>query len=340
MQLFFTPTKYRSPTPIRVVLPLAVILLLQKTQLHDPLYDSILDQVIKLSQATGTNSPINSNPTSRRLNFETPFKIDSSVTRCFSLPFRSNNHSLFAADECSQELQESRSRQRHPPGNESAQYFENSLNDTVGTNPIVINGMDVNTLKPKECLNDSIINFWLKWLITPRSPDDAQTSIYAFSTHFLSGVLSNGYNESLQRWLKKVNIFQYQMLLFPVHLGFHWSIIAVLNPMLINQTKTRWNDESYTRNVTCMIRLDSLGCSTIHDGSQIAYALRSVLNTEWAKHCVTALDQETRPFSHRHNVCKLISPEGTCECCNSEYTNLFQTTHSHSPNPNTLFIIL
>eukprot|EP00984_Skeletonema_dohrnii_P026735 scaffold16130_cov152-Skeletonema_dohrnii-CCMP3373.AAC.2 len=278
VRLEFTATKLvKTDTIVCIVVSLASILTLQKYAADSLVCQSVCNESVRvglLVQESENEIERMTANASRRLVFDDFAPIDSSSAQCFTLPFKSNNLSLLSADAHSRELSTRLARHSTNTDASLAQYFEHSLADTVGNNSLVVNGMDASTLKPERCLNDSIINFWMSWLITPRSPQDTNSPIHAFSTHFLAGVMTNGYTDSLQRWLKRVNIFEKKLLLFPVHLGHHWSLIAVLNPKLIKQTRARWGSTNYTRNVTCMLRLDSLGCTTIHDGSQLAYAIR------------------------------------------------------------------
>lgn len=314
VRLEFTATKLvKTDTIVCVVVSLASILTLQKYAVDSLVCQSVCNESVRvgvLVQESENEIERMTANTSRRLVFDDFAPIDSSSAQCFTLPFKSNNLSLLSADAHSRELSTRLARHSTNTDASFAQYFEHSLADTVGNNSLVVNGMDASTLKPERCLNDSIINFWMSWLVTPRSPQDTSSPIHAFSTHFLAGVMTNGYTDSLQRWLKRVNIFEKKLLLFPVHLGHHWSLIAVLNPKLIKQTRARWGSNNYTRNVTCMLRLDSLGCTTIHDGSQLAYAIRLVLNKEWGRHFNTNLDQDSRPFNHRDKACQLHFPQG------------------------------
>ena len=314
VRLKFTATKkVKTAMTVCVVVSLASILSLQKLAIGTAMCQSLCNESIRVGlmvQKSEDEIERKTANVSRRLVFDDFAPIDSNSAQCFTLPFKSNNLSLLSADAHSRELSTRLARHSTNTDASFAQYFEHSLADTVGNNSLVLNGMDASTLKPERCLNDSIINFWMSWLITPRSPQDTNSPIHAFSTHFLAGVMTNGYTDSLQRWLKRVNIFEKKLLLFPVHLGHHWSLIAVLNPKLIKQTRARWGSNNYTRNVTCMLRLDSLGCTTIHDGSQLAYAIRLVLNKEWGRHFNTNLDQDSRPFNHRDKACQLHFPQG------------------------------
>ena len=56
---------------------------------------------------------------------------------------------------------------------------------------------------------------------------------------------------------------------------------------------------SAPQGVSCMIHLDSLGSSTMHDRRQLGWAIRGVLNVEWGRHFNDSLDKEAKPFTHR-----------------------------------------
>lgn len=114
----------------------------------------------------------------------------------------------------------------------------------------------------------------------------------------------------MKKFLKNVNIFEKKIVMFPVHLASHWSLVAVLNPNLIKQTKARFGDTTYSKDVTAMIHLDSLGSGTLHNRREIAQAVRNVLNAEWRRHHDDALDRFEMPFSHRHKSFQLHFPEG------------------------------
>ena len=226
---------------------------------------------------------------------------------CFTLPFVSTNPSQLLA--CGMHSTEISNHRDGSNGN--GNYFWNSLRDTIGRNPIIINGMDVRTLLPETWLNDSIVNFWMKWVGIPQSPNDLASQVYVFSSHFLSSVLLNSYSSDLKRWLRKINIFDKKLLLFPFHGVNHWSLVAVYNPSLIKQTSKRWGDASYTNEVSCMVHFDSLGRKTTHNRSDIAWAIRLVLNSEWDRHYNTSLDKTSRPFTHR--CLPLLTPKVVCQ---------------------------
>lgn len=67
-------------------------------------------------------------------------------------------------------------------------------------------------------VNDEIINFYMQ-LIT----EEAQTAkhlkkIYTFSTFFYPNIKEKG-QQAVKRWTRKVDIFAFELLIIPIHLG-------------------------------------------------------------------------------------------------------------------------
>lgn len=71
-------------------------------------------------------------------------------------------------------------------------------------------------------LNDQIINFQMNLLIKrgtlPQFP-----SVYAMNTFFYGKIDS----ESINRWTSKIDLFFYDLLVIPIHLEIHWTLIVV-----------------------------------------------------------------------------------------------------------------
>lgn len=72
-----------------------------------------------------------------------------------------------------------------------------------------------------------VINFYLQ-LVKMRSADENYPQplpkVYAFNTFFYTKLTTEGYTQQLKRWTRKVDIFSFDILLIPVHLGVHWCL--------------------------------------------------------------------------------------------------------------------
>ena len=304
----------KPPTTIIVAVALSSIATLQQHDAKSSSARKVCDDLVRagIRQQQQQNVILSESPSALTQKSFAPVPVAVDISsQCFVLPFKTNNSSLLLADRCLSDLS---LRLAKLIGLDDAStystFFENSLWDSMKRN-LIVHGMDLATLKPGQWLNDAVLQFWFKWISTPRCPDDNASSVHICSTYLLSGVLSEGYSDRMKKFLKKVNIFEKKIVMFPVHLASHWSLVAVLNPNLIKQTKARFGDTTYSRDVTAMIHLDSLGSVSVHSRKQIAQAVRNVLNAEWRRHHGDALlDRFEMPFSHRHKSFQMHCPEG------------------------------
>lgn len=88
-----------------------------------------------------------------------------------------------------------------------------------------ISRKDIQTLTSLNWLNDEIINAYMSLIVTRGKRSD-QKSAYAFNTFFYPKLRESGY-ASIKRWTRRVDIFSYNFLLVPVHLGNHWCLSVV-----------------------------------------------------------------------------------------------------------------
>lgn len=83
---------------------------------------------------------------------------------------------------------------------------------------------DLTTLDGQNWLNDQIINMYGE-LIVDAVPD----KVHFFNSFFHRQLVTKGYN-GVKRWTKKVDLFKKTLLLIPIHLEVHWSLITVNLP--------------------------------------------------------------------------------------------------------------
>lgn len=113
---------------------------------------------------------------------------------------------------------------------EKEQLINNALNvnpqDEVLSNAfnISITRKDIQTLKGLNWLNDEIINFYMS-LIAERSKE-SDIKIHTFTTFFYPKLLKDGF-QSLKRWTRKIDIFSFDLVLVPIHLGLHWTLAVI-----------------------------------------------------------------------------------------------------------------
>ncbi|XP_057664560.1 uncharacterized protein LOC130898947 [Diorhabda carinulata] len=84
---------------------------------------------------------------------------------------------------------------------------------------------DLLTIAGLNWLNDEVINFYMN-LIMERAKHPKWPKAYAFNTFFYPKLLKDGH-QSLRRWTKKVDIFEYALICVPIHLGMHWCMAII-----------------------------------------------------------------------------------------------------------------
>ncbi|XP_029711737.1 sentrin-specific protease 1 [Aedes albopictus] len=94
---------------------------------------------------------------------------------------------------------------------------------------ISITRNDLATLIGDNWLNDEVINFYMNLLMerSEQRADDGLPRVYAMNTFFIPKLLSAGH-AGLKRWTRKVDIFTYDIIPVPVHVGrVHWCMAII-----------------------------------------------------------------------------------------------------------------
>ncbi|KTF75218.1 hypothetical protein cypCar_00023503 [Cyprinus carpio] len=85
---------------------------------------------------------------------------------------------------------------------------------------------DLATLQEGSWLNDEVINFYMNLVMSRSEQEVGGRKVYSFST-FLFPKLHIGGHAAVRRWTKAVDLFLYDIILVPLHLGVHWSLAVV-----------------------------------------------------------------------------------------------------------------
>lgn len=89
-----------------------------------------------------------------------------------------------------------------------------------------IRGSDIATLRNATWLNDEVVNFYFN-LIKERSENNKDLpKVHVFNTFFYPKIMKVGHS-GVKRWTRKVDIFSFDLLLIPVHLGMHWCLAVI-----------------------------------------------------------------------------------------------------------------
>lgn len=80
---------------------------------------------------------------------------------------------------------------------------------------------DLGTLEEQNWLNDQIINMYGELIM-----EATQHKVHFFNSFFHKQLVAKGY-DGVKRWTKKVDLFSKTLLLIPIHLEIHWSLVTV-----------------------------------------------------------------------------------------------------------------
>ncbi|MCO5564998.1 hypothetical protein L7F22_018668 [Adiantum nelumboides] len=138
---------------------------------------------------------------------------------------------------------------------------------------------DLKHLDPYEFLNDTVIDFYIKYLQRPEFlSQEKKENFYFFNTFFFKKLLlekrkktkGSSYYSELRKWTKGVNIFEKKYLLVPVHDCAHWSLAIICfatNPQERNEV------------LPYILHLDSMREG--HLSKEVFHVLSRYIEAEW-----------------------------------------------------------
>ncbi|XP_046651654.1 sentrin-specific protease 1-like isoform X3 [Daphnia pulicaria] len=146
---------------------------------------------------------------------------------------------------------------------------------------LTITRRDVKTLSGLNWLNDQVINFYLT-LVMERSSSGDWPKAYAFNTFFYPKLMSSGHG-GLKRWTRKVDLFQQDIILIPVHLGLHWCLATVCP----KEQAIRYYDSMGGRNQDCLN-----GLKRYMEAESMDKKKTSLDTSKWTLECIEDIPQQ------------------------------------------------
>ena len=121
--------------------------------------------------------------------------------------------------------------------NDELKLYESAMDSSGGENRIVtqnavmqefdveLSYSDISRLKSGQWLNDETINLYMKMIQkqSDSKSNDESFKIHCFNSFFYQMLDENGY-QKVARWTRRFDLFQKDLVLFPVHLGNHWCL--------------------------------------------------------------------------------------------------------------------
>lgn len=148
---------------------------------------------------------------------------------------------------------------------------------------LTISNEDFNRLDSGEFLNDTLIDFWMRWISKNENPSNS--TVYFFTSHFFTALLDGP--EAVSSWTakKNINIFEKKFIFIPINAQLHWSLCVVVNCDKINK---RTEKLSPLDEVPCLLFFDSLKA---HRKQRVANKIRKWLKFEANRLNITVNDE-------------------------------------------------
>ncbi|CAN6449485.1 unnamed protein product [Victoria cruziana] len=144
--------------------------------------------------------------------------------------------------------------------------FEELVFPKGDSDAVSISKRDVELLQPDTFINDTIIDFYIKYLESKLLPKD-KDRFHFFNSFFFRKLADLDKNpgsafegkvayQRVRKWTRKVDIFKKDYLFIPVNFNLHWSLIVVCHPgeaATFEDGKVNENEK-----VPCILHMDSI----------------------------------------------------------------------------------
>ncbi|KAL7578136.1 hypothetical protein ACA910_012582 [Epithemia clementina (nom. ined.)] len=149
---------------------------------------------------------------------------------------------------------------------------------------LTVQTSDFLRLEPEQYLNDTLIDFWMKWI----SRGDTSNTHF-FTTHFYTTLAKKGV-AGVKNWTQKkgIDVFTKKFVFFPINKNFHWSLAVAVNPGHIQYGEPDEDNKPHA----CLLFFDSLKA---HSKFQVAKKILAWLNAEWKR--INGVEDE--PFTSK-----------------------------------------
>lgn len=137
---------------------------------------------------------------------------------------------------------------------------------------------DLLTLTGTEWLNDEVINFYMNLLVERSEQNSNLPKVYCMNTFFIPTLMSRGHS-GVRRWTRKTDIFGFDIIPIPVHVGgIHWcmAIIRITDKII------RYYDSMGNPNQPVLDALEQYLIEEAMDKKKI-----SLDTSDWVKQSVT-----------------------------------------------------
>ncbi|XP_042491302.1 probable ubiquitin-like-specific protease 2B isoform X2 [Macadamia integrifolia] len=201
----------------------------------------------------------------------------------------------------------------------SNEAFEEFIYPKGDPDAVSISKRDVELLQPETFINDTIIDFYIKYLKNKIKPEDKHR-FHFFNSFFFRKLAdldkdpssaSEGREAFLRvhKWTRKVDLFGKDYIFIPVNFNLHWSLIVICHAGEVVNFKDEDIDKS--PKVPCILHMDSIKGS--HQG--LKNVIQSYLWEEWKeRQKETPEDVSAKFFNLRFVPLELPQQENLFDC--------------------------
>ncbi|KAK6245762.1 Ulp1 protease family [Theobroma cacao] len=197
--------------------------------------------------------------------------------------------------------------------------FEEVVYPKGDIDAVSISKRDVDLLQPETFINDTIIDFYIKYLKNQIQPEERQR-FHFFNSFFFRKLadldkdpssISDGRAAFLRvhKWTRKLDMFGKDYIFIPVNFNLHWSLIVICHPGEV----AGFEDEDLNKSskVPCILHMDSIKGS--HAG--LKNLVQSYLWEEWKeRHKETSEDLSSKFLNLRFVSLELPQQENSFDC--------------------------
>ncbi|XP_077216860.1 putative ubiquitin-like-specific protease 2B isoform X2 [Tasmannia lanceolata] len=184
---------------------------------------------------------------------------------------------------------------------------------------VSISKRDVRLLEPETFINDTIVDFYIKYLKNKIRPEEKHR-FHFFNSFFFRkladldkdpGSASEGRAafQRVRKWTRKVNIFEKDYIFVPVNFNLHWSLIVICHPGEVALFEDHEIDKALK--VPCILHMDSIKGN--HQG--LKNLVQSYLWEEWKeRHEESSKDFQLKFSNLRFVPLELPQQENLFDC--------------------------
>ncbi|WVZ86643.1 hypothetical protein U9M48_033394 [Paspalum notatum var. saurae] len=205
----------------------------------------------------------------------------------------------------------------------STDDFEDVIFPQGDPDAVSISKRDVELLLPETFVNDTIIDFYIKYLST-RIESTEKHKYHFFNSFFFRKLADLDKDQGrapegrvaflrVRKWTRKINIFEKDFLFIPVNFNLHWSLIVICYPgeVMTFEGMDINADTKHSAKLPCILHMDSLKGS--HAG--LKDIIQSYLWEEWKeRHPESASDNSDKFLNLRFVSLELPQQDNSFDC--------------------------